>query len=59
MTAVTMVVAVDPVLQKRATVYLWTDGSFPIWREVLADSGYAEEIQELQPKIAVRLNYYT
>ncbi|CEJ62607.1 hypothetical protein PMG11_11104 [Penicillium brasilianum] len=43
MTATAMAVVVDPILQERATAYLWTIRAEPIWQDILTHSGYVEE----------------
>ena len=61
MTAMAMVIVVDPILQERATAYLGTIRDEPIWHVILTDSGYLEEVWDLPLNIAVdiaaKLNY--
>jgi hypothetical protein len=57
MTATAMVIVVDPLLQKRATAYLWTIRAEPIWHDILTQSGYLEEVRDLSPNFATKLNY--
>jgi hypothetical protein len=47
MTATAIVIVVDPILQERATAYLWTIGAAPIWHNILTKSGYLEEVRDL------------
>jgi hypothetical protein len=57
MTATAIVIVVDPILQERATAYLWTIGAAPIWHTILTKGGYLEEVRDLSLTSATKLNY--